>query len=199
MIAENFLDPEIQTKRLLYLNLSNNRLSNLACKQVLSSGLRLHTLDLSANKITSVSTPTMNLSELVELNLSGNEIDWFAFVELMKSSQFSKLKSLDLSDNAIVHTDESMRLKDLKLTSLEILNLRCNRMMKNNGVVQLLANQDLAKLKFLNISQTGINTQMQLIVGLPNLISIYTDRSMRYTVESTASLFDSRKLLTKPI
>lgn len=98
---------------------------------------------------------------------------------------------MDLSYNVIKFDEDYLRLKDLKLRNLEYLNLRWNKSLKNEGITSILANQELVSLKFLNITFTGTNVQLPLIIRLPNLITLFVESQLKFTLDSTGSLYDS--------
>ena len=139
---------------LLYLNLSGNRLVDIAG---LNGLINLIKLDISANKL-SKRIYMNNMPKLQNLNLSNN-----AFVEMDTLGELPQLEELDISDNYLsdlAFLEQYPRLKEIDLSYNEFGSL--------DGILKC------NELEYLNIQGTKI-TDVTYLQELEYFNSIYVD------------------------
>lgn len=172
--------------------------SNLESLAPFDGLAQLEALIVSGNRLQAASVNQLKrLPRLMQLDLAGNSLTEIpTFADSIKES----LTTLDLSDNAIVKLDGIAALKKLrvlnlprnKLTSIEGLgslgDLYYLDVSGNNvfaaGLSEVKKLNSLARLKFLDIAETGLTTSVgelsnsnQTGLHLPQLISFSFSRN----------------------
>ncbi|QHI35177.1 Internalin-A [Kordia antarctica] len=153
--------------KLITLNLSNNRISNIDFLTNLTS---LEILDLSENKISNIDA-LKNLTSLTALNLYQNDIS-----DISALSKLTSLTGLYLSDNQISD------LKPLsKLTSLTIMNL------DNTQIRDLNPLSELTSLIDLSLQENQIS-DLNPISKLTSLTELYLSSNQISNLKSLPKL-----------
>lgn len=130
------LDGLEEASSLIYLDLSNNNISNLKYISKLSN---LNTLKLSNNNIKSTSGID-SLNMLMYLDLSNNDISNISSIENLEH-----LKSLNLSNNNVS-----------SISSIENLNKLYELKLSDNNIKNLSSIETLSNIKYLDLSHNKI-------------------------------------------
>lgn len=135
------------------INLSGNLIKNIDFKLFSAKGNNLESLDLSSNKIDSITntnTKSPSLSKLKSLNLSGNQIKNVTFLADLKAPA---IETLDISLNPIeeLGPNSFSNMKNLQNLKIQETKLR---------LIDELAFSPLAQLKFLNMSGVQLENHL---------------------------------------
>jgi len=194
---------------LVSLDLSNNNLSGEVIMPLISD---IETINLSNNKITSISNPDefkFSYNKLCLLNLANNEIEYIDDTGLLKKletlnlsgnkidvsylTSLSNLKNLSINDNDLSFLDERIA----KLTSLETLDLTSNNL---NHLPESVV--DLSNLKTILLYNNNINYLPRTMIHMGGLRLVNIDYSLLNdpvisklkSLNSDLKVIDSRRL-----
>jgi Ran GTPase-activating protein (RanGAP) involved in mRNA processing and transport len=209
------LAQSIQVREVLILNLEDNQIGDEALKILSESNhlLKLEVLKLGVNFITDegikewANSSKVTLKNIKSLSLSDNKLTDDSLVDLVKSSNFPQLESLDIgwmeagnkTAMAIGTSDNLFCLKKLDLErsyvdaegirllidskvaeNLEELNLAANKF-GDEGVRIIAGASKLKNLKVLNLSQNMIGDDGAKAIGtsaqLSGLTHLYMGRN----------------------
>lgn len=148
------------TLKLREAYLSNNSISDITN---LKNNTMLTILDLSDNNVLNLS-PLNSLTNLVKLNLSGNNTSGKQAVggyDISPISTLVNLESLDLSSNNLQNIDpleDLSKMKDINLSS--------------NGIQDISGLKNMDVLQNLNLAGNRLISDISVIKNLENIVSI---------------------------
>lgn len=192
-VGQNFIKQEFMSAQNCLLRLkqfaaSDCRLSNPILNNILGCGKNVIIMELQRNFISKFEPQLIQVPNLLTLNLSSNQLDWTAFLNLMRADNLGHLEQLNLSENAIAYKKGMGLLEGVRLLNLQYLNLKLNQHLDVLGIQQILACAPLQSLSIVNISNTSYNGE-QLDIRLQNLTNLIVDDFLEFSVQQNLKVW----------